>query len=48
MTGRWQEYEDKCCHWYFNIKDDDKIWFRDPRCFATIEFTSNYSDFKKY
>jgi len=47
MTGRWQDYEDKCCHWYIEVDNSENIWFRDPRCFATVEFTSNDKNLKK-
>lgn len=44
MTGRWQEHEDRHCRWFINLEDnDDTIWFRDSRCFATLEFTSDKS-----
>jgi formamidopyrimidine-DNA glycosylase len=47
MTGRWQDYEDNCCHWYIDVCDEENIWFRDPRCFATIEFTANHAELKR-
>ena len=47
MTGRWQEYEDKYCRWYIELQDDEILWFRNPRCFATVEFTSHHSELKK-
>lgn len=48
MTGRWQDYEDKHCRWYIEIADNDEVlWFRNPRCFATLEFTSCQSELQK-
>lgn len=41
MTGSWQDYEDKYCRWYIEVDNKTKIWFRNPRSFATIEFTCN-------
>ena len=46
MTGRWQDYEDDYCQWFIEL-DDVNIWFRDPRCLATIEFTSDQSKLQK-
>lgn len=39
MTGRWQEYEDEYCRWKIDLDNGKNIWFGNPRCFATIEFT---------
>ena len=47
MTGRWQDYEDKYCRWYIELSDGEYLWFRNPRCFATIEFTSLHSELHK-
>ena len=41
LTGRWQPFEDKYCRWFIEIENKDRLWFRDPRGFATIEFTEN-------
>lgn len=41
MTGRWQEQEDMYCRWYVEIENKKNIWFRNPRCLATLHFTSN-------
>lgn len=40
MTGRWQEKEDNYCRWYISLDDGKKIWFRNPRCLATLKFTN--------
>lgn len=40
MTGRWQTYSDPCCRWYMELDNNLKLWFRDPRCFATLSFTT--------
>ena len=40
MTGRWQDYEDKYCRWYIELSNGECIWFRNPRCLATLEYTS--------
>lgn len=48
MTGRWQDYKDKYCRWYIELSDGECIWFRNPRCFATLEFTDQHSVLKKY
>ena len=47
MTGRWQDYEDKYCRWYIELADGSNLWFRNPRCFATLKFTSYHSELKK-
>ena len=41
MTGRWQKNEDEYCKWYIEIDYDHKIWFRNPRCLATVQFTTS-------
>ena len=41
LTGRWQENEDEYCRWYIETDEKDFVWFRDPRRFATIEFTND-------
>jgi DNA-formamidopyrimidine glycosylase len=43
MTGRWQDYEDHYCRWYIETNDKNIIWFRNPRCFATLEFSPDNS-----
>jgi DNA-formamidopyrimidine glycosylase len=48
MTGRWQENKDKYCRWYLELGDGEIVWFRNPRCFATLEFTSNRKVLDKY
>lgn len=48
MTGRWQNNKDKYTHWYIEYEDDHKIWFRNPRGFATLEFTDNKKVLDKY
>lgn len=48
MTGRWQEYEDEHCRWYVELGNGETIWFRNPRCFATLDFTSNIQELDKY
>jgi formamidopyrimidine-DNA glycosylase len=48
MTGRWQNYEDKYCRWNIEIDgENDKLWFRNPRCLATLEFTTDKSVLEK-
>jgi formamidopyrimidine-DNA glycosylase len=39
MTGRWQNEPDKYCRWYIELDDGERIWFRNPRCLATLQFT---------
>lgn len=39
MTGRWQDYEDEQCRWYIELDTNEKLWFRNPRCLATLTFT---------
>lgn len=46
MTGRWQDTEDQYCRWYIELDDGTKIWFRNPRCLATVQFTSEEHVFK--
>jgi formamidopyrimidine-DNA glycosylase len=41
MTGRWQEKRDIYCRWYIEIERKKKMWFRDPRCLATLHFSSS-------
>lgn len=41
MTGRWQKTYDDYCKWFVEIDDGQTLWFRDPRAFATIKFTSD-------
>lgn len=44
MTGRWQDYEDSNCRWNVELDNGkDTLWFRNPRCFATLKFTPNKS-----
>lgn len=45
MTGRWQEYKDEQCKWYIEVENKRKIWFRNPRCLATLHFTQNEHTF---
>ena len=47
MTGRWQNYEDDFCRWFIEIENNEHIWFRNPRCLATIEFTDNEAFLQK-
>ena len=48
MSGRWQNYEDSNCRWNIELNDGDEIlWFRNPRCFATLEFTPNKNILQK-
>ena len=42
MTGKWQDYRDKYCRWYIE-SEDEKLWFSNSRCLATLEFTSKLS-----
>ena len=46
MTGRWQEYEDKYCRWIIELNNGSKLWFRNPRCLATLMFTSDKKVFQ--
>jgi len=41
MSGRWQEMEDEYCRWYVTLDDCKTLWFRNPRCLATLEFTDD-------
>lgn len=41
MTGSWVDEEDEYCRWYIELDNGKKIWFRDPRCLATLHFTRN-------
>lgn len=41
MTGSWREKQDDHCRWYIEIEGKKKLWFRDPRCFATLYFTDD-------
>jgi DNA-formamidopyrimidine glycosylase len=46
MTGRWQEKPDMYCRWYIEIEGKKKLWFRNPRCLATLHFTTNENTFQ--
>jgi DNA-formamidopyrimidine glycosylase len=48
MTGRWQDYEDKYCRWYVELDNKELLWFRNPRCFATLDFTPHRPKLQKY
>ena len=41
MTGRWQNHEDEYCKWYLEFDNGDRVWFRNPRCLATLQFTTD-------
>lgn len=44
MTGRWQDYEDAYCRWNIELDEGlNVLWFRNPRCFATLQFTQTKS-----
>ena len=43
MTGKWQNKFDEYCRWYIELDTEKKIWFRNPRCLATLHFTENKS-----
>lgn len=47
MTGKWQDEQDGHCRWYIETDNDEKIWFRNPRCLATLQFTSDDKVFQK-
>ena len=42
MTGRWQRDYDDYCKWFLDLEGDKTIWFRNPRSFATLVFTTDY------
>lgn len=41
MSGRWQKNHDEYCKWFVEVDDGKTLWFRDPRAFATVKFTSH-------
>lgn len=41
MTGRWQKIHDDYCKWFVEVDDGTTLWFRDPRAFATVKFTTD-------
>lgn len=41
MTGRWQKKYDDCCKWFVEVEGGNTLWFRDPRAFATLKFSSD-------
>lgn len=47
MTGRWQYEQDEYCRWYIEIDNGRKIWFRNPRCLATLHFTPHVSVYEE-
>jgi len=40
LTGKWQTNKDKYCKWYIELENNKKIWFKNPKCLATLEFTT--------
>lgn len=44
MTGRWQKMHDEYCKWFVEIDNNQTLWFRDPRSFATVKFTTNIEE----
>lgn len=46
MTGRWQHNQDDHCRWYVEVERKRKVWFRNPRCLATLHFTTNTDTFQ--
>lgn len=47
MTGRWQFDRDQYCRWYIEIDNGRKLWFRNPRCLATLYFTDSETVFRE-
>jgi DNA-formamidopyrimidine glycosylase len=51
MTGRWQETKDKYCRWWVDLEDSNgnkqTIYFRNPRCLATLYFTTSEEIFEE-
>lgn len=45
MTGRWQYNQDEYCRWYIETSNGKRIWFRNPRCLATLYFTSDEKEY---
>lgn len=45
MTGRWQNERDSYCRWSVEFCDGETVWFRNPRCLATLEFTDEENVF---
>tara|TARA_A100001015_G_scaffold234992_2_gene266649 strand:+ start:143 stop:943 length:801 start_codon:yes stop_codon:yes gene_type:complete len=43
MTGRWQNNHDKYCKWFLELNNKKTLWFRSPRSFSTVLFTSDKS-----
>lgn len=41
MTGRWQKIHDEYCKWFVEIDNGQTLWFRDPRSFATVKFSTS-------
>ena len=41
MTGSWQKKYDDFSKWFVELEDGTTIWFRDPRNFATLRFTTD-------
>lgn len=46
-NGRWQEYKDIHCIWNIELHNGESLWFRNTRCFDTLEFTSTLSVLQK-
>ena len=41
MTGRWQKKYDDYCKWFVELDTGITLWFRDPRGFGSLKFTTN-------
>ena len=41
LTGRWQPYRDEQCRWFVETDLNVSLWFRNPRSFATLTFTTD-------
>jgi len=46
LTGAWKNEADPCSRWYIEVDPRKRIWFRDPRCLATLRFTDKEEDLK--
>jgi DNA-formamidopyrimidine glycosylase len=41
LTGSWRNTQDAYSRWYIELDNNQKVWFRDTRCLATLQFTSD-------
>jgi formamidopyrimidine-DNA glycosylase len=46
-TGKWQEDRDEFCVWFVELHNGEKLYFRNPKCLATLYFTTDVAVLQK-